>query len=379
MKCYGQTALCDFLGDRIVYRNLNAVDERLPRSKEICKILGIPPGTISRKTSLEYAQIIVQLLKEAQLADGKKEPLEHVLYVGDTRMNDGNAFRNICVAGGWQGAAFITSEDQGLTKLETEVEERSILFFNNHWVNLRVFRSLAEMKGIEIDEHTAVLIDVDKTALGARGRNDKVIDGVRITAAQAVLQELLADDFHVDDFQSTYSVLNKPAFHPFTADNQDYLVYICMILGCGLFKLEEIQAAARSGQLMNFVQFLEQVDRQAQALPQSVQQVHRAVYDLVKAGDPTPFKQFRKAEYAATMASMGQLEEDTSIERMLQNEIVITREVQEFALESASIGALVFGLSDKPDEATVDGLQNVSAQPLHKKETHVVGGIDARE
>lgn len=375
MKCYGQTALCDFFGDRIVYRNLNAVDEGLPRLKEICTTLGMPNGRVPRKTSFEYARVIVQLLKEAQRADGKKEPLEHVLYVGDTRMNDGTAFLNICKAGSWQGAAFITSEDRELTKLETEIKGSSILFFNNHWVNVRIFRSLAEMKGVEINERTAVLIDMDKTALGARGRNDKVIDKVRITAAQAVLQELLADDFKMDDFQSAYNVLNLPIFHPFTADNQDYLVYICLILGSGLFKLEEIQAAEQSNQLMSFEQFLEQVDQKNQSLPGNVRQVHEEVYDLVKAGDPTPFKQFRRAEYAATIASMGQLEENASIEDLLEGEIVITREVQEFALESAAAGTLVFGLSDKPDEATMDG----NAVPLHKKQTHVVGGINERK
>ncbi len=375
MKCYGRNTLFDFLGDRIVYRNLNAIDESLPRLKEICAVLGMPNGTVPRKTSLDYARVIVQLLKEAQLADGKKEPLERILYVGDTRMNDGTAFRNICKAGRWQGAAFITSEDQELTKLETEADGSSILFFSNRWVNVRIFRSLLEMKGIEIDERTAVLIDMDKTALGARGRNDKVIDQIRISAAQAILRELLADDFCMEDFQSAYKVLNLPIFHPFTADNQDYLVYICLVLGSGLFHLAEIQAAEQSNQLLSFEQFLEQVDQKVQELPERVRRVHQEVYDLVKAGDPTPFKQFRKAEYATTIAAMGQLEEDASVDDLLEGEIVITREVQELALDSTAAGALVFGLSDKPDEATKNG----SGTPLHKKQTHVVGGINERK
>ncbi len=375
MKCYGRNTLFDFLGDRIVYRNLNAIDESLPRLKEICAVLGMPNGTVPRKTSLDYARVIVQLLKEAQLADGKKEPLERILYVGDTRMNDGTAFRNICKAGRWQGAAFITSEDQELTKLETEADGSSILFFSNRWVNVRIFRSLLETKDIEIDERTAVLIDMDKTALGARGRNDKVIDQIRISAAQFVLRELLADDFRMDDFQSAYKILNLPIFHPFTADNQDYLVYICLVLGSGLFHLSDIQAAEQSNQLLNFEQFLEQVDQKVRELPEKIRRVHREVYSLVKAGDPTPFKQFRRAEYTATIAAMGQLEEGASVDDLLEGEIVITREVQEFALDSAAAGALVFGLSDKPDEATANG----SGAPLHKKLTHVVGGFNERK
>jgi len=376
MKCYGRAALSDFLGDRIVYRNLNAVDERLPRLKEICALLGISNGAVPRKTSMDYARVIIQLLKEAQRIDKGDEALERVLYIGDTLMNDGTAFRNICLVGNWQGAAFITSENQELTKLEMQKDQQSILFMNNHWVNLRVFKTLAEIKGIEIDERTAVLIDVDKTALGARGRNDAVIDQARIAAAQSTLQGILEDDLNVDEFRSAYDVLNKPAYHIFTADNQDYLVYICMILGCGLFNLRDLQTAAQLRMLSTFDGFLDQVTQRSGELPEKVRDVHQEVFDLVKAGDATPFKQFRQAEYLATAASMGQLTEENSVEELLQDEIVITREVQEFAEASAAAGALIFGLSDKPDEATVLMVSN--SKPLHQIQTHVVGGKDER-
>ena len=56
MKCYGLASLSDFLGEYIVYRSLNAVDERLPRLKEICANLGISNGAAPRKTSLDYAR-----------------------------------------------------------------------------------------------------------------------------------------------------------------------------------------------------------------------------------------------------------------------------------------------------------------------------------
>ncbi|MGV8026495.1 MAG: hypothetical protein AB2L18_08065 [Anaerolineaceae bacterium] len=376
MKCYGRAALSNFLGDRIVYRNLNAVDERLSRLKEICGSLGISNGAVPRKTSLDYARVIIYLLKEAQRIDKGHEALERILYIGDTLMNDGTAFRNICLVGNWQGAAFITSENQELTKLEMKKDQQSIIFINNHWVNLRVFRTLAQIKGIEMDERTAVLIDVDKTALGARGRNDVVIDNARISAAQSTLQEILGNGLNVEEFRSVYEVLNKPAYHTFTADNQDYLVYICMILGCGLFKLNEIQKAAQAGTLSTFDIFLDQVTQRSGELPEKVRDVHQEVCELVKAGDATPFKQFRQAEYLATVASMGQLAEDSSVEELLRDEIVITREVQEFAETSTAAGALVFGLSDKPDEATV--LVSSTSKPLHKVQTHVVGGKDER-
>jgi hypothetical protein len=377
MKCYGRAALCDFLGERIIYRGLNVMDERLPGLEVIRAMLGLTNGALPRKTSLEYAQIVVHLLNEARRLDGKKEALQRVVYIGDTLMNDGMAFRNICQMGGWQGAALITSEDQKPTRLEAQIDERAMVFQNNHWLNLRIFATLLEVKGMVIDEGTAVLIDVDKTALGARGRNDASIDQARLSAAKATLHEILDHNFNQDEFQTAYNLLNRPVFHPFTADNQDYLVYICMILSCGLLELGEIQAAAQTNKLTTFDEFLEQVERRSAALPDRVRAVHREVYALVKTGDSTPFKQFRQAEYLATVAAMGQLAEDASIEEMLASEILVTREVQEFALLCADSGALVFGLSDKPDEATK--LNSPSSRPLHQVQTHVVGGMNERK
>jgi hypothetical protein len=56
-------------------------------------------------------------------------------------------------------------------------------------------------------------------------------------------------------------------------------------------------------------------------------------------------------------------------------EIVITQEVRELALEWRSRGALLFGLSDKPDEASLPTpeLEQQGYLPLHRSVTHLVG------
>jgi hypothetical protein len=61
---------------------------------------------------------------------------------------------------------------------------------------------------------------------------------------------------------------------------------------------------------------------------------------------------------------------------ILNQEIVITKEVQEKALEWRFKGALLFGLSDKPDEASVPSkeLAMQGYLPIHRVETDVVGG-----
>lgn len=373
MKNYGFASLQDFLGDRILFRNLNALDPALPRLDDLRKDVNLSPNIIPRKTSLDYARVIIELVKQARRQDGNPADIRHIIYVGDTRMNDGMAFRNICASAHWRGAAMIIAEDDELSKLDQEQDENSIIFFNNHWVNLRVFHLLLQMKEIELNEETVVLIDVDKTALGARGRNDAVIDEARVKAAQTVLQEILDYTFDVDEFVRVYSTLNQPAYHPFTGDNQDYLVYICLILLSGLFKLEDIVTDAHLGLLSNFDSFIDQVEQRCIDLPVGVWEVHHEIYHLVKCGDATPFKQFRKMEYHTTSARMGQLPCQSPIEDLLQQEIVITREVQEFAVRCRKMGTTLFGLSDKPDEASIPSSQEGDLKPLSQILTHMIG------
>jgi len=54
---------------------------------------------------------------------------------------------------------------------------------------------------------------------------------------------------------------------------------------------------------------------------------------------------------------------------------VITNEVRQQVLTWKENGALIFGLSDKPDEASIPLPQQISQgyQPIHNTETHVIG------
>ncbi|MBS3785148.1 MAG: hypothetical protein KGY78_11970, partial [Anaerolineae bacterium] len=60
---------------------------------------------------------------------------------------------------------------------------------------------------------------------------------------------------------------------------------------------------------------------------------------------------------------------------LLAKEIVITQEVREAALRWKARGALLFGLSDKPDEASIPtpALASEGFQSIHRIETHTVG------
>ena len=72
---------------------------------------------------------------------------------------------------------------------------------------------------------------------------------------------------------------------------------------------------------------------------------------------------------------MGNLSDDQPVEAFLEKEIVITNEVNESVSNWRDKGALIFGLSDKPDEASVPSQPQVAQgfQPIHRTETHVIG------
>ena len=292
-------------------------------------------------------------------------------------MNDATAFNNICAAGDWPGIAFICAEKpQDAPYHEVlKQEENRLLYLANRWQKLDDFDQYLIPHDIYIDENTAIILDLDKTCLGARGRNDQVINQARVEAAFATVEDLIGSEFDAEAFEKSYNQFNEPDFHPFTTDNQDYLVYVCLIVSSGLYEQDKLANDIQSGRIFRFDQFLIDVQLQAQKLPAGVREIHQDVFNRVRHGDPTPFKAFRAQEYLATIARMGQLGDEIPMDERLTQEIVITQEVRELALDWLFKGALLFGLSDKPDEASVPSKERASQGflPIHKVETSIVG------
>jgi hypothetical protein len=104
---------------------------------------------------------------------------------------------------------------------------------------------------------------------------------------------------------------------------------------------------------VSFDQFIERVESHAAALDPRLRPIHAEILSNVLAGDPTPFKTFRRNEYRATITRLGCLPDDSPLEALLSGEILITQEVRRAALAWRSQGATLFGLSDKPDEAAL--------------------------
>jgi hypothetical protein len=256
------------------------------------------------------------------------------------------------------------------------VEEPGTLYLANRWSMLGDFDAYCSRQGMPVDGQTAVVLDLDKTTLGARGRNDHVINAARVEAVRRTVDELLGEDFDAQTFERAYETLNQTVYHPFTTDNQDYLAAICLVVGSGLMTLDSLITDIESGKLRDFEDFLEVVNTQADALPPHLQTLHGQIYERVKAGDPTPFKAFRYNEYLTTIERFGNVADEAPAADRLDREIVITQEVRDIAVRWRAQGALLFGLSDKPDEASIptEALRDQGYAAIHATQTHAVGG-----
>jgi len=204
-----------------------------------------------------------------------------------------------------------------------------------------------------------------------------VIDQARVNAVRLTVEEVLGGNFDEAQFRTVYDRLAQATYHPFTADNQDYVAYISLMVAGGLYPVDRFWADLDGGRLSGFHQFVTLCDaRQAEMSP-GLLTAHREVTGYMAQDDPTPFKSFRYREYGKTVAAMNFLPDETPLADLLAREITLTGEVAELSEELAARGVLTFGLSDKPDEASFPPTEAAAqgAQPLHRVELKVVGSL----
>jgi hypothetical protein len=373
MQTYGTSSLHEIFADLVILRNLAPFDQRLPGLAQAWQAMGLTSPRIPRKHEPDYAKASVWFVRQARALDLPATPVRELLFIGDTAMADGNAFRNLALAGGWPSWCFIGAEK--LSAPASLTVEAGNVSLANRWTLLAEWLAAVRAAGARLDEHTAVVVDMDKTAIAARGRNANVIDNARVEGLHRTAAGLLGDAFDLSRVQAAHNELKEPAYHPFTADNQDYLAYICLTVGAGFVDLPLLLHQIDLGALASFEEFIDYSDSEIWHAPAGLQQIHREVYPLVLAGDPTPFKAFRRQEYLCTAERFGCLPEDAPIQQMLAEQVCITQEVREVALWLKARGCLLLTMSDKPDEATLPTpeLAAQGYQPLHRTPTFAVG------
>jgi hypothetical protein len=361
--------LADFMGDNVVYRNLEPMTSVIAGLRADWAAIGLDHYYVPRKTAPAYAVALMHYLQAAQRARGLP-PLDRLLFLGDTLMLDGTAARNLGQHLPMRG--FIGADR---LKEAPAIDVQGDLMVANRWGALAEFLAWVARDRFAGGERTALLIDLDKTTLGPRGRNDKVIDRARVEAIKRTLSYALGGALPEADFLALYDALNVPAYHPFTADNQDYLAYVCLMVIGGAYPAGELWTGLKGDALTRIEQFAEECQARRAQMPAGLRAAHDEVWRGIQAEDPTPFKAFRRQEYLETTGRMNVLPDTASEADVLANEIVITAEVASVVRHMSGGGALVFGLSDKPDEASIPTPEDAARgrQPLHRTVMKVQG------
>jgi len=343
--------IADLTGDAVIYRDLEPCDPALPRLAELRARLGLPAGPPPRKRDATYARIVRALADTLQAARGSG-PLTTMAVIGDTD-NDRLLAEHLRQSGSLPTYAFI-GEDR-------PVAAESLVWHGDtanatRWHLIHAWAAELDWRGVDW-ARTAVLIDIDKTLLGPRGRSDGAIDDARAEGALAVAARLVPD-LDVALFRRIYAELCRREWHPFTLDNQDYVVATALLIATGATTLETLRERIENGSLEGFAPFLAFVEP---GVHPALAPLHAELRTLVAQGDPTPFKAFRRAELTATLA------------RMADGRLTLCGDVYHLCWNLGQRGALLLAASDKPAESAMPTPAQLAAglQPLHRTPTRV--------
>jgi hypothetical protein len=345
---YRRGKLNTIFEDNIVFRELNPINKALPQFEEIKQVLHL--DTLPRKKDILYAKVLSYIFKS--MRDFKK-----ILYIGDTLMSDGSVIRNLAQNREFQVAGIITREGEK-EKLESDGE----ILLNTRWQKLPDAVKILENSGFSIDKKTVLVIDIDKTAIGARGRNDGAIDRARMDAIFQIASDIFGS-IDRKNFFGIYSRVNRKDLFHITADNQDIVSIVSILVYGGAINFSQLE------ELHNGEEVLRKCIKNTGG---RLKDVTLSVYKNIKNGNPTPFPMFRKAEFEKTIKRMDFLSDDVSVSDLLTKEITTTEEVFDCATRAKDRGGLVFGVSDKPALSTIP-CPDTDLPPIYEKEMKIFG------
>lgn len=342
----------DLTGDTVLYRDLEPCDPRLPRLAELRAQRGLPKGPLPRKRDRAYAELVQTLAQHAQLARGGAA-LTSLAVLGDTD-NDRMLAEHLCALGELNAYGFI-GEDRPVTA-ETLVWQGETAVATR-WSLVRNWAAQLEQRGVDW-ARTALLIDIDKTLLGPRGRSDGAIDDARAEGALAVAAGLVGTRLDVAAFRRTYAELCRKEWHAFTLDNQDYVAASALLIVSGAAELDDLRGGTNGSAPPTFATLLA---TSASRVRPELAELHAELSARVAEGDPTPFKSFRRAELVATLT------------RMADGRLTLCGDLFALCQELAGRGALCVASSDKPAESALPSPEQlaVGLLPLHRTPAHV--------
>lgn len=339
----------DFLNtlfeDYIIFRELNIVKNSLPNFEFISKVLNL--NSLPRKKDKEYVKVLSYLIDS--IGEFRK-----IIYLGDTFLNDKSVVENLTSLNKYEVLGIIT-EGKGEKRKENNI------LINDRWENLyNIFDDL----NIKFDKFTFLIVDIDKTIIGARGRNDNSIVKARFDAIKELANEIIGS-YDEKRFFEIYQKLNEREYQSFTEDNQDIVTLLTILFYLDLYQFDkflyEFKKNIHSDKLIFFKNVLENTKENLKFI-----EILKKCISRMEQNDQTPFIEFRYKEFETTIKRMDFLTDDTPQDILLEEEIMITKEVYEILLDAKDRGASILGLSDKP-EASSFPKNSVKLPSLHLK------------
>jgi hypothetical protein len=344
--------IADLTDEYVVYRDLEPCDSRLPGLTVLREKLGLAPGVLPRKREQAYAQVIAAIAAAAQQQRGGAT-LDRFLVIGDTE-NDRLLAHFLGTRGPQAAYGFIALEqlaDAAQLCVEGNITTANRWALIDDWI--------AELDQQLPDwSRTAVLIDIDKTLLGPRGRNDAPIDEARAEGALHVARDMLADALDADAFCRSYAALCQKRYHGFTLDNQDYVTYTALLFSSAVYNQAAFDEGLAAGSIADFAALLDQTRAR---VPLALRSLHDEIAERVAQKNPTPFTAFRRAEFVATAA------------RLSDGRLTMCNEVFSACMRLREAGALCLAASDKPAESALptEVQRGQGLQALHHTPTVV--------
>jgi hypothetical protein len=240
MQIYGRHAVANIFRSFVAYRNIRPIDARLPGL--------ISPNTQPRRRRRSLCQCGDDDFARPIVTSSR---IQRFMMIGDTRQSDGGTYLTIAKRSGWQGAAFICDEKRSKDPFYGISNDAGV-YTSNRWRHIDAFAAQHV-----VDQHTAIPIDLDKTFIGARGRNHQLIDAARLTALKSAVTTVLGNNYNDAVFSETYHRFNQPRFHRFTGDNQDFLAFICVMAGGWCVTPDGLQSMLEQGIMRDFSHYVD--------------------------------------------------------------------------------------------------------------------------
>jgi len=367
------TSLYAIFDEWVVYRNLEPLDPRIAGLRASWREIGLDHYYIPRKAKDEdYVRVILHFAGHMQ--EARRQPtLQRLLYLGNRRVRDRHTIQHFMRHVSWPFVAFLCEEDLDEPGQMTEQDH---VLLANRWAMVADLAAFLRDAAFPLDAQTAIVVDMDKTIIGARGRNDGPLNRARIEGVRLTVRDLLGERFDEPRFQAVYGEMNQPRYHFFTEDNQDYVTYASLMASALVYPINDLIEDLAFGKITSFAHFVAVTgERIARMSLPGLTQVHQELARNLAAGDPTVFKSFRSKQFESTVARILSQPADADESTILGEEITITREVHDLLMLAKSRGALLLLISDRPDESLLPGaeLAQQGYRPIHYLPMRVVG------